>query len=54
MESFLVENKDAFTCIASKFAADVRVLQWASCQKRKIAGCTRAGNAGNVFPATAG
>ena len=27
---------------------------WASCQIRKIAGCSCAGNAGNVFPATAG
>ena len=28
--------------------------QWASCQIRKIEGCACAGNAGNVFPATAG
>ena len=28
--------------------------QWASCQIRKFAGCACAGNAGNVFPATAG
>ena len=27
---------------------------WASCQIRKIAGCACAGNAGNVFPASAG
>ena len=27
---------------------------WASCQIRKIAGCAFAGNAGTVFPATAG
>ena len=27
---------------------------WASCQMRKITGCACAGNAGNVFPATAG
>ena len=30
------------------------VGQWASYQIRKIAGCACAGNAGNVFPATAG
>ena len=29
------------------------IWQWASCQIRKIAGCACAGNAGNVFPATA-
>ena len=29
-------------------------LSWASCHKRKIAHCACAGNAGNVFPATAG
>ena len=29
-------------------------LPWASCQIRKIAGCACAGNAENVFPATAG
>ena len=29
-------------------------VPWASCQIRKIAGCACAGNAGNVFPATAG
>ena len=28
--------------------------EWASCQIRKIAGCACTGNAGNVFPATAG
>ena len=27
---------------------------WASCQMREITGCACAGNAGNVFPATAG
>ena len=30
----------------------VLLLPWASYQIRKIAGCTCAGNAGNVFPAT--
>ena len=28
-------------------------LSWTSCQIRKIAGCACAGNAGNVFPASA-
>ena len=32
----------------------ITVLLWASYQIRKIAGCACAGNAGNVFPATAG
>ena len=32
----------------------VEVSTWASYQIRKIAGCTCAGNAGNVFPTTAG
>ena len=27
---------------------------WASCQIRRTTGCARAGNAGDVFPATAG
>ena len=31
---------------------NVKILPWASCQIRKIAGCACAGNAGNVFPAT--
>ena len=31
-----------------------RIDQYASCQIGKIAVCARAGNAGNVFPATAG
>ena len=31
-----------------------KVNEWASYQIRKIAGCACAGNAGNVFPATAG
>ena len=31
-----------------------RFWTWASCQIRKIAGCACVGNAGNVFPATAG
>ena len=31
-----------------------KVWRWASCQIHKIAGCACAGNAGNVFPATAG
>ena len=30
----------------------VNIRSWASYQIRKIAGCTYAGNAGNVFPAT--
>ena len=30
------------------------LLPWASCQIRKIVGCTWAGNDGNVFPTTAG
>ena len=29
-------------------------MLWASCQIRNIVGCTCAGNAGSVFPATAG
>ena len=29
-------------------------IAWASCRIRKIAGCACAGNAGNVFPTTAG
>ena len=32
----------------------MRIGPWASYQIRKIAGCACAGNAGNVFPATAG
>ena len=31
---------------------DLDILSWASYQIRKIVGCTCAGNAGNVFPAT--
>ena len=30
----------------------LRLVPWASCQMRKIAGCACAGNAGNVFPAS--
>ena len=30
------------------------LFPWASCQIRKVAACACAGNAGNVFPATAG
>ena len=32
----------------------IGLCAWASCQIRKIAGCACAGNAGNVFRATAG
>ena len=32
----------------------MQFIPWVSCQIRKIAGCACAGNAGNVFPATAG
>ena len=38
-------------CLRSR---DRGIGQWASCQVRKIKGCACAGNAGNVFPATAG
>ena len=40
------------TCTHTNFQGPV--VLWASCQIRKIAGCACAGNAGNVFPATAG
>ena len=31
--------------------SEIDIIQWASYQVRKIAGCACAGNAGNVFPA---
>ena len=53
----LDEDETRFYCsyFAYQFIC-VLVLQcpWACCQIRKIAGCACAGNAGNVFPATAG
>ena len=36
----------------AQFLYQYKLHQWASYQIRKIAGCTCAGNAGNVFPAT--
>ena len=41
-------NKGMYACYITVF------FLWASYQIRKIAGCACAGNAGNVFPATAG
>ena len=44
-----------FTHIHKGFFTDTEAIkkwslcQWASCQRRKIAGCARAGNAGNVL-----
>ena len=41
--------------IATPQVATSRVYySWASCQMHKIAGCACAGDAGNVFPGTAG
>ena len=41
----------ALFCVLLWFGTG-RLFPWASYQIRKIAGCTCAGNAGNVFPAT--
>ena len=44
---------DNYNEALEKFVKE-RIIQWASCQMRKVEGYARAGNAGNVFLAAAG
>ena len=49
-----VDKWNAYLRILSLLWVSDGYLTWASCQIRKITGCACAGNAENVFPATAG
>ena len=44
-------NVDVFQLTEISMQASIQI-PWVSYQTRKIAGCARAANAGNVFPAT--
>ena len=48
------ENGSLTSCNHKPIYRDYVIVAWASCQLRKIAGCTCAGPSGNVFPATTG
>ena len=50
--SWKIRVTSASTILEQNIMVDA--WEWASCHIRKIVGCACAGNAGNVFPATAG
>ena len=49
--SFYLQHSQ-WNCLQMNVIGPYWVVQWASCQIRKIAGYACAGSAGNVFPAT--
>ena len=49
-----LKQKKLITTLNGDYPAHTPYIPWASCQMRKIAHCTCAGNAGNIFTATAG